>query len=78
MCFLSISLVDICGQRNCQLVYVQNLLAIVNDDNVWLEVGDAEVGYRVLCHWVVKSSYVVRSLNIDSYHSTAIKGLSFF
>ena len=24
---------------------MQNLLAIVNDDNVWLEVGDAEVGW---------------------------------
>ena len=29
LCFLSISLVDICGQRNCQLVYVQDFLNIV-------------------------------------------------
>ena len=31
--------------ENSQLVNMQNLLVFVNDDNVWLEVGDAEVGW---------------------------------
>ena len=44
LCLLCIPLVNIHSEWDGQFIYVQGFLVIVNNDNVRLEVGDAQVG----------------------------------
>ena len=46
LCFLCIPLVNVHSEWDSQFIYVQDFLVIVNDDNVRLEVGDAQVGWN--------------------------------
>ena len=37
-------LINICSKGDCELKDIQNFLVVINDNNVRLEVGDAQIG----------------------------------
>ena len=39
----SMPLINICSKGDCELKDIQNFLVVINDNNVRLEVGDAQV-----------------------------------
>ena len=48
MCLLCIPLVNVHSEWDGQFIDVQDFLVIVNDDDVWLEVDDAQVSRNLV------------------------------